>query len=300
MNIAIIGNSHFGPILTKQLSKFDKQNSYKFYNTNEKKIDKIKFALDIFKIDVVYSVSASISGGGALNLALRFNKKIVQHFIGSDVLSAIDDYKNENINKNLVENSKYLCEVNWIQEELKEIDIDANVASIAIYNTHNKSTSIPDIFTVLTYMSQGKEEYYGMNTLIKISKKLSDIEFRVAGIDSYKKPLPNNIKLLGWVDMDKEFVNSICYLRNAEHDGLAFSVLEALGYGKKVFYNYHFPYTIYFKNSNDLVEKISVQKRLFDNSKLSIDLEAIQFIENEFNENKVLSNLISHFKEGYE
>lgn len=300
MNIAIIGNRHFAPILREKLSEFDLENRYKFYDTNGSKIDKVKFALDIFRIDVVYSLSASISGGGALNLALKFNKKIVQHFIGSDVLSAIDDYKNKNINKKLIEVSEYLCEVNWIQEELKEIDIDAKVASIAVYNTHNKSTSIPDIFTVLTYMSQGKEEYYGMNTLIKISQKLSDIEFRVAGIDSYKKPLPNNIKLLGWVDMDKEFVNSICYLRNAEHDGLAFSVLEALGYGKKVFYNYHFPYTIYFKNSNDLVEKISVQKRLFDNSKLSIDLEAIQFIENEFNENKVLSNLISHFKEDYE
>ncbi len=291
MNIAIIGNSYFGQILTKQLSDFDKINSYRFYNTNEKKIDKIKFALDIFKTDIVYSVSATISNGGALNLALKFNKKIVQHFIGSDVLTAIDDYKNGNINKNLIENSRYLCEVDWIEEELKEIAIEAKVASIAIYEQRDINSSMPNKFTVLTYMSQGKEEYYGMNTLILLAQKFSDIEFRVAGIDSYNS-LPSNIKLLGWVDMDKEFENSVCYLRNAKHDGLAFSILEALGYGKKVFYNYHFAHTIYFKNSNDLIEKISEQKKLFDSSKLKINQKAIDFVKKEFSKEKVLNNLV--------
>ncbi len=293
MNIAIIGNSHFGSILAKQLSEFDKINSYQFYNTNEKKIDKIKFSLDIFKIDVVYSVSASISGGGALNLALKFNKKIVQHFIGSDVLSAIDDYKNENINKKLIKHSKYLCEVNWIEDELNEISIEAKVASIAIYDKKSINTTIPDKFTILTYMGKGKEEYYGIDTLITLSKQFPDIEFKVAGIDSYIKPLPNNIKLLGWVDMNKEFEESVCYLRNAKHDGLAFSILEALGHGKQVFYNYHFPHTLYFKNSDDLVKKISEQKKLFDSGKLEINQKAIDFVKKEFAKEKVLKNLVN-------
>ena len=292
MNIAIIGNSHFGPVLAKQLSEFDKTNSYQFYNTNEKKIDKIKFALDILKIDVVYSVSASISGGGALNLALKFNKKIVQHFIGSDVLSAIEDYKNGNINKKLIKASEYLCEVDWIQEELKEIDIEAKVASIAIYDKNSVNGAMPDKFTVLTYMGKGKEEYYGMNSLTVLANRLIDIEFRIAGIDSYKIPLPNNIKLLGWVDMVREFENSVCYLRNAKHDGLAFSILEALGHGKQVFYNYHFPHTLYFKDSGDLVKKISEQKRLFDSGKLEINQKAIGFVKKEFAKEKVLQNLV--------
>lgn len=292
MNIAIIGNSHFGSILTKQLSDFDKANSYKFYNTNEKKIDKIKFVLDMFKINVVYSVSASIVSGGALNLALRFNKKIVQHFIGSDVLTAINNYKSSNIDKELIEKSEYLCEVDWIKEELKEIEISAKIVSIAIYNKENIRRLIPSKFTVLTYMSKGKEEYYGINTLLELSKELPNVEFRVAGIEDYYKPLPNNIKLLGWISMDREFENSVCYLRNAKHDGLAFSVLEALSCGKKVFYNYHFPHTIYFRDSDDLVEKISEQKKLFDNNQLHINEEAIAFVNNKFNRKKVLKNLV--------
>jgi len=292
MRVAIIGNSYFGLLLTKQLSEFDKTNSYRFYNTNEKKIDKIKFVLDIFKIDVVYSVSATISGGGALDFALKFNKKIVQHFIGSDVLSAMDDYKHRNINKQLLEKSQYLCEVDWIEEELKEIEINAKVTSIAIYDKKNINGSLPEKFTLLTYMGKGKEEYYGIDTLIFLSQKFPDIEFKVAGIDSYSKPLPNNIKLLGWVDMDREFEESVCYLRNAKHDGLAFSILEALGHGKQVFYNYHFPHTLYFNNRDDLVEKISEQKKLFDSGKLEVNKEAIDFVKKEFAKEKVLNNLV--------
>jgi len=67
MNIAIIGNNYFGPILTKQLSEYDTVNSYIFYDTNSKIIDKIKFILNIFKIDVVYSLSAFYCTSNAIS-----------------------------------------------------------------------------------------------------------------------------------------------------------------------------------------------------------------------------------------
>jgi len=151
MNVAIIGNSYFGPKLAKQLSDFDKKNNYKFYDTNAKIVDKIKFALNLPFIDIVYSVSATISGGGALKSALKFNKKIVQHFIGSDVLSAQEDFKANRINKKLIQNSKYLCEVKWIQNELKEIEIDSKIVPIMAYDNFNKPKEIKN-FSVLTYL----------------------------------------------------------------------------------------------------------------------------------------------------
>ena len=292
MNIAIIGNSHFGPILAKQLSEFDKINSYEFYNTNEKKIDKIKFALDIFKIDVVYSISASISGGGALNLALRFNKKIAQHFIGSDVLSAIEDYNNKNVNKKLIEKSQFLCEVEWIKEELREIGIISKVQTYCIVEKNNRCI-LPNKFSILTYLGKGKEEFYGIDTLIDIAKKLYDIEFKVAGIDTYKYTLPKNIKLLGWVNMEEELKNSVCFIRNASHDGLSFSVVEALSMGRVVFRNYKFPHTKYFKNSNDLIKKISKLKEDFEVGKVSVYNEAIEYIKKEYSKENVLSNLVN-------
>ena len=281
--------------MTQQLSAYDKSNRYVFYNTSESIVDKIKFFLNIVNIDIVYSISASISGGGALNLALRFNKKIVQHFIGSDVLSAQNDFKTNNVNSYLVERSTYLCEVDWIKDELEAISIKSDVVSIAVYDK-NPISQQPKKFSVLTYIGKGKEEFYGIDTLIEVANVLDDIEFKIAGIDSYNKELPDNIKLLGWIDMDKEFQNSVCYIRNAKHDGLAFSLLEALGYGKIVFYNYKFPYTNYFANSDGLIKQIQNVKNQFDKNKLDINHKAIDFIKTEYSKDKVLGNLVLIFK----
>ena len=291
MKIAIIGNSYFGSILAKQLDSFDNNNKYYFFNTNESLIDKIKFFFFLLIADRVYSISASISGGGALKAAKFFNKKIIQHFIGSDVLSAKEDYKNNNIDKKLISKSNFLCEVDWIQKELEDINIQADIASIAIYDKDITPKPFTN-FSVLTYMAKGKEEFYGIDDLINLAKNFKDVTFKVAGIDSYKKTLPSNIKLLGWVDMDKELQNSCCYIRNVKHDGLAFSVLEALGYGRIVFYNYNFPYVNYFSNIEELKEKIHNAKKAFENNELKLNKKAIDFIQKEFSKEKVLNNLI--------
>jgi len=294
LNIAIIGNSHFGPIITRQLNDYDSNNLYKYYNTNGNKLDVIKFILHIFSIDIVYSISGSISAGGALNLALLFKKRIIQHFIGSDVLSALEDYKNNNISSKLIKNSTYLCEVNWIQEELKTIGIQAKIAPIMVYEK-NITPKQFDNFSVLTYMSKGREDFYGMDTLIVLAKALPDVTFKIAGISDCNQSVPKNIFFLGWINMLEELQQSTCYIRNAKHDGLAISVLEALSLGRVVFYNNQFPYVNYFQSDRDLIAKIKTVKDDFDNGMLLVNKKAIDLVKKEFRKENVLNNLISIF-----
>jgi len=290
MFIALIGNTHFGLILTKQLNEYDTNNSYKFYNTNESKLDKIKFALNLPFIDVVYSISASIRDGGALNLALKFNKKVVQHFIGSDVLSAQIDFKNKNINQKLIEHSHYLCEVNWIQDELNEINISSEVKALMVYEKFLKPKLFKE-FSVLTYMGKGKEQFYGIEDFIKLAQDFPTIQFKIAGIESYVN-LPENIRCLGWIDMMDELQNSTVFIRNAKHDGLGFSVIEALSLGRVTFYNYDFPYVNYFEDYNDLKKQFGYCVDEFRGSKLTVNDEAIEYIKKIFNKEKVLNDLI--------
>jgi len=291
MKIAIIGNSYFGNILAKQLNEYDTKNNYVFYNTSESKVEKIRFFFNLPFVSTVYSVSASISEGGALQMAMKFRKKIVQHFIGSDVLTAVEDFKSDRINKNLVNASKFLCEVDWIQSELSTISINADIASLAIYSKSNTPKPF-EKFTVLTYMSQGKEKFYGIDSYIELAKSLKDVEFRIAGIESYSEKLPKNIKLLGWINMDDELQASTCYIRNAQHDGLAFSILEALGYGRIVFYNYKFPYTNHFTNSDELIREVTKLKEDFETGNVDVNYEAIEYIQTQFAKEKVLGNLV--------
>lgn len=289
MNIAVIGNSYFGNILTEQLRKTDKKNTYQFYNTDTKKIDQIRFIFNIFRIDVVYSVSASISGGGALNLATLFNKRIVQHFIGSDVLTAEQDFKKSNISDNLIKSSSFLCEVEWIKDELKNISIDATVVPIMAYKQEKKPKDFENL-SVLTYMSKGKEEFYGVQDYIALAKNFPKIPFKIAGIDSYEN-LPHNVKCLGWIDMIKELQNTTVFIRNAEHDGLGFSVIEALSLGRIVLYNYKFPNVQSFSNRENLIAEFKKIKKTFDKGELELNFKAIEFVKQEFDEQKVISNL---------
>jgi len=295
MNIAIIGNSHFGSILAMQLNSFDKTNNYKFYNTNEKKIDKLKFILNILNIDIVYSVSASVSGGGALNFALKFNKKIVQHFIGSDVLSAIDDYKNNNLNKKLINHSTFLCEVDWIQNELKEINLRAKVTPIMVYENFIEPKEFSK-FRVLTYMSKGKEQFYGIDDFVKLAQDFPQVSFAIAGIDNYPN-LPKNIDTLGWIDMNTELQKSTIFIRNAKHDGLGFSVIEALALGRKVLYNYRFPYCNYFDDYYKMRNIIYNYYDKYENNQLSISKDAIEFVKTHFNKETVLKKLTKEILE---
>lgn len=290
MNIAIIGNDHFGKILAKQLNDFDKNNSYNFYNTSEKVVDKIKFLLHILSIDVVYSIGGSIRAGGALAVALKFNKKILQHFIGSDVLTAIEGFKNNRVDTKLIKSTTYLCEVDWIEEELQEINVDAKVQALMVYENYLEPKEFQD-FSVLTYMGKGKEKFYGIDDCIQLAKDFPEIYFKIAGIDSYQN-LPKNIECLGWIDMQKEMQKNSLFIRNAKHDGLGFTVIEALASGRVVFYNYDFPYVNHFKNYKELKEKFDLKYQEFQGAKLNIDYEAIEFVNKNFNRDKVLSSLV--------
>jgi len=295
MNIAIMGNSYFGSKLAKQLSSFDRKNSYFFYDTNAKIIDKIKFALHLPFIDVVYSLSASIRTGGALKLALLFNKKIVQHFIGSDVLSAQKDFEANNINNKLIEKSDYLCEVEWIEDELKEIEINSEIVPIMAYETFTNSKEIEN-FSVLTYLGKTKEKYYGIDDFIRLANNFKEIKFKIAGIDSYRN-LPKNIKCLGWTDLKKELQNSAVYIRNAKHDGLAFSVIEALAEGRYVAMNYKFPFCDYFNNYSELENIIRKKFVTYQRNALDINYDGIKYIKAEYSNEKVLANLVKNLTE---
>ena len=103
------------------------------------------------------------------------------------------------------------------------------------------------------------------------------------------------MKLLGWVDMDREYQECMVYIRAPEHDGLAFSVLEALSYGRVVFRNYQFDYVNYFKDYEDLKKQMRVVIKDFHNNRLTINNDAIEFVNREFSKEKVLGNLIKIF-----
>ena len=114
-------------------------------------------------------------------------------------------------------------------------------------------------------MAKGREEFYGIEKLLRLASDFPDIEIKIVGISEYYKSAPANVKFLGWVEnMDEQYQNCVLYLRMPEHDGLAFSVLEALANGRYVGYSYEFDNVFFIKNYTELSRVVKGIKNSFE------------------------------------
>ena len=196
------------------------------------------------------------------------------HWVGTDVINAKMAFEHQLAISSYVINSTHYCEVDWIQHELSEIGINAEIVSIASVDSCKFDTvlPLPENFSVLSYIGKGREKFYGIDLLIKLAEAMPDIPIKIVGISEYSEYLPANIELLGWVDdMDKAYRDCVLYLRLAEHDGLAFSVLEALSHARYVGYSYPYPGATHVNNICGLISMVAVLRSQFDNRKLKIN-----------------------------
>lgn len=298
MNVLIIGLPLFTQRLVDQLNATHDGNKYKRFDTYYKKWDKLRFAYYLQNADLVYSINGAICESGAFDRVLKQGKKLVMHWVGTDVITAKKNFENGKINQDYIDKATHFCEVGWIQEELKEIGIEAKILNFISFTGQDHVSAFPDRFSALTYISSGREEFYGIKEIYALAEAMPEIQINVAGIDSYgKMSKPGNVNLLGWVDdMSKRVDESVVCIRLAEHDGLSGFVLEALSQARQVIYRFDFNYCINAKNSEELVAAVTDLKNQFDANTLQLNTRGAEFIKKDFNREFILSNLAAEFE----
>lgn len=299
MKVVIIGLPYFSNKLTDSLINYDNNNSYLSLNTWEKYFDRFKFIFNLFNTDLIYSIGGSISKARAIDLALFTHKRVIMHWVGTDVVKACNDYDTGSFSKRYIHEIRHFCETPWIQEELKHIGINAEIVQFATFDKKISSTiSLPHKFSILSYIGKGREEFYGINSLIRLAIDFPDIEIKVTGVGGYQKPVPANLIFLGWVDnLDEEYKNCVLYLRLPEHDGLSFSVLEALTNARYVGYTHKFNQTYHIDSYLKLYDITKNLKEQYDGKQLKENIQGMNFVKKEFSENIVLGNLLKLFRD---
>ena len=256
MRTLIIGNSYFGKKITKLLNS--KTNDKFFYVSNGTSlINNIRYILLLFICNQVYSISGTNAPGKSLKLAYLLRKRIIQHFIGSDVLDACNAHSKGKDSPNFIKYSTTLCEVSWIQEELKTIGISSKICPLFYTTSSNTPPSpFPQQFTVLTYVGKDKEDFYGLQTILEAAIKLPYIKFIISG-STPVVPKLENIQVVGWVNNLSDYIKGAhVYLRIPKHDGLAFTLLESLSHGRYVITNNNFPATIFASSTNEIISNL--------------------------------------------
>ncbi len=294
MRVLIVGLPLFAKRLKEDLSSFDKENTYYSLDTYYNKWDKIKSFFLIPRVDVVYSINGTLGKSRVFDRAFKFNKKVMLTWVGTDVTKS---KKLENINQQYLKQAHHYCEVSWIQEELKELNIDAKILNFfnfkeakEIHSPESKELSI------LCYISKNREKYYGWDAVMVAARQNPEVQFNIVGTDGLGDQ-PENVHCHGWVeDMNPLFNEAHCAIRYVEHDGLSGFVLESLYRGKQVLYSEPLDHCRYVKNVDELSEQVKSMNEELKTGEELINREGAKFIDENFNRDKILSELIEEMK----
>lgn len=297
MKVLIVGLPLFATRLYEQISSFDSKNTYYVLDTYYNKWDKLKALFLIPKVDVVMSINGTLTQSKVIDLAFKHNKKVVFNWVGTDVQLARKAVETNQFIEKYRSEAMHLCEVDWIQDELNEIGIQAEVQNFAVFEKHFEEVPFAtDQLNVLTYIANARPEFYGIKTIIQLAKQFPEISFSVAGLEKYPG-LPKNINLLGWVDdMTPHFNRAQICLRYAEHDGLSNFILEALARGKYVLYNQTFPFCLNCSDFQALEARLKDISKAFEKDALILNKEGAQFVQENFNRKAIFEPLIERLK----
>lgn len=251
---------------------------------------KLRELFKLISADCVYIVSGcDVQSTSAYRLAVKLKKRVVVHWIGTDVLRIREDYyKNpRKINTECVN----LSGAEWIADELREIGIESKTIPTVPENMDFSCPPMPNEHAILAYIPSCRADFYGIDIMRRLAADLPDVMFYIVANNGEGDPdkLPNMI-YKGWVDSDRmrtTMAESTVLFRYPKHDSLSRMVMEALAAGRKVVYKYRYPYVI--TPASDRYEDILAALKNVLAEKPSVDYEASDYIKNNLSKEKMLA-----------
>lgn len=297
MKVVLAGFKYFSDYLSKELMEFSSKDKFISLDTYGKSIDKLKYLYHIRNADVLYYINGTVDSSKVIDLAIRLKKKVIFHWVGSDVEKAKIAHSKNLMNLKYLTYPKHLTDTPWFVDDLNRIGINAVFAPLKAIQIQSIK-EFPSEFSVLTYIQKGNEDFYGMKSIVKAAKELPNIQFNILALDKYNEKIPENIKLLGWQKDVKQFINNnVVSIRIPKTDGLSFFVLESLSLQRHVIYSKKFESCLNVNNDIQLIETLQNLKQQFDMKKLELNIAGSQFVVKNFDRQVVLSTIYNHIRE---
>lgn len=192
------------------------------------------------------TADALISFGGpgpnaALALAAHQHRvPLVVIWAGTDVLEAASNPYALEVSKR--DTSADLAVAPWLADELRGIGVPATFQPVISAPAPPEPAPFPDRFTVLCYLPAPRRRFYGEDRMYAIAHAIPRARFLVVGSGGRNPKAPPNVEFLGQVTHSDPVIDASCVLlRMPEHDGQSMMVLEAMGRGRHVIWNYAVP-----------------------------------------------------------
>ncbi|MCC6381613.1 MAG: hypothetical protein IT304_03845 [Dehalococcoidia bacterium] len=202
----------------------------------------------LLRADLVYLISSRAERRSPQDLLVRLRRRrsVVVHWVGTDVLIAMDEWRRGRLSPAVAGRAVHWCDAPWLAEELVAAGIRAVHVPLPVTGLAREAPPLPARFRVLLYLPVDAfdREVFDMATLLRLPFELPDVSFTLipSGSSTLPGPLPPNLEARDWVsDMDALYRETSVLVRLTSHDGTSFMVLEALSRGRHVIWTYPAP-----------------------------------------------------------
>lgn len=244
MRLLVIGSSQ-----AKHIMEFFSKSNCDCWTFEESSTSIWRRVKNLFRLlyaDIVYQVGGlDIQDNKYLRIAQIFHKKIVVHWIGTDVMLIRESFQKEprKINANCIN----LAVTEQLCRELQEIGIDSSYVPIFPMQTLRcEKMPVPKQHAVLSYIPAEREDFYGMSIVRELSERFPNIPFYIVANDGRRDAVPpQNLHYLGFLPKDelyRLYEKVSVLLRIPVHDGLPVMMLEAQGLGRTVIHSFDYPF----------------------------------------------------------
>lgn len=245
----------------------------------------------LHKYDYIYQVCGT-NNWLISPLLILANKSFVLHWTGTDIISFASGKASVGWRKKIVRGIvkrtvAHVTDSEHLADDLLKIGIKASVVRLLTPYIEAEAVPLPEKFTVLSYWSDKRKNFYGGDIVLRLARDFPEVEFNILKATGSGENAPKNVHFLGTRDdMETVYGNTTVLIRLPEHDSLAKMPLEALARGRYVIYNLQCP-NCHFASDYDSA-KIALQEIM----KLTVpNTEGAEFIKENFSPAKEAEKL---------
>lgn len=235
--IAVVGLPYFGTRVAASLigAGFDAR----FVPSPRAGLVRNPLALtQLMRPDLVYGIGSSIERSSPLDLLARSGRRVLMHWVGSDVLYARRADRRGRVSARL-RRATHWADAPWLAQELGPLALNVEEHPLPMPIAVGNAVPMPPEPAVMLFLPAAPHRAYDVDATRAVVEALPQTRFILVG--GYRIEAPN-VENLGFVtDMAAVYARSSMLLRLVRHDGLSHTVIEALAYGRHVAWRYQFP-----------------------------------------------------------
>jgi hypothetical protein len=294
--VLILGLPYFGELLADELARIGWDARFQHHPGRSPR-GWARVIRALIHADILYLIGSRADRYSAQDLLFRiWRRPVIIHWVGTDVLIATEELAKGPLARSVVSKPAHWCDAPWLVTELERLGVRAEYVPLPVNGLAEAAPPLPDPVRVLLYLPVDPfdRQVFDMETILRLPAALPGLEFVLipSPPETLPGPLPPNLTARAWVDdMDALYRAVAVYVRLTSHDGMPFTVLEALSRGRHVIFPWTLPGVTVAKGFEATVAALRGFAERAGRDELELNEAGIAWVREQFAHERTLAGL---------